>query len=67
MGHLALLMIYFMRMNGKSACKGCCVLNIRNSIMAFGLGAAAYHYVRKNNVMSVQNMKKAKKLVKSYF
>ncbi|WP_379965955.1 YrzQ family protein [Ectobacillus sp. sgz5001026] len=42
-------------------------MNMRNSIMAFGLGAAAYHYVRKNNVMSARNMKKAKKLVKSYF
>ncbi|MDG4655419.1 DUF3918 family protein [Ectobacillus antri] len=41
-------------------------MNMKSSLLAFSLGAAAYHYARKNNMLSYKSMKKAKKMMKSY-
>ncbi|MBL3819151.1 YrzQ family protein [Bacillus sp. BSL6] len=41
-------------------------MNLRNSLIALGVGAAAYQYVRKQDVFSKRNMKKARKMIKSY-
>ncbi|TEA84992.1 DUF3918 family protein [Bacillus thuringiensis] len=43
-------------------------MNLRNSLIALGVGAAAaaYQYARKQDVFSKRNMKKARKMIKSY-
>ncbi|HDR4605816.1 MULTISPECIES: YrzQ family protein [Bacillus cereus group] len=41
-------------------------MNLRNSLIALGVGAAAYQYARKQDVFSKSNMKKARKMIKSY-
>lgn len=38
--------------------KGIYTLNLRNSLIALGVGAAAYQYARKQDVFSKRNMKK---------
>ncbi|MCP8967270.1 DUF3918 family protein [Ectobacillus ponti] len=42
-------------------------MNVKSSLVAMGLGAAAYHYARKSDVFSAKTVKKARKAVKSYF
>ncbi|AIK39583.1 hypothetical protein BG07_3447 [Bacillus pseudomycoides] len=67
MDRLVLLMIYLMRMNEPSdSQKGGFTLNVRNSLIALGIGAAAYQYARKQDVFSKRNMKRARKMIKSY-
>ncbi|OJD88233.1 DUF3918 domain-containing protein [Bacillus cereus] len=41
-------------------------MNLRNSLIALGVGAAAYQYARKQDVFLKRNMKKARKMIKSY-
>ncbi|KEK26320.1 YrzQ family protein [Bacillus gaemokensis] len=41
-------------------------MNVRNSLIALGVGAAAYKYARKQDMFSKRNMKKARKMIKSY-
>ncbi|PFJ15820.1 DUF3918 domain-containing protein [Bacillus cereus] len=41
-------------------------MNLRNSLIALGIGAVAYQYARKQDVFSKRNMKKARKMIKSY-
>ncbi|WP_081415276.1 YrzQ family protein [Ectobacillus panaciterrae] len=41
-------------------------MNMRSSLIAFGLGAAAYRYASRNNMLSNKSMKRAKKMVRSY-
>ncbi|EJR19242.1 YrzQ family protein [Bacillus paranthracis] len=41
-------------------------MNLRNSLIALGVGAAAYQYARKQDFFSKRNMKKARKMIKSY-
>ncbi len=66
-GSLSFLMIYLMRMKERSDNeKGGFTLNLRNSLIALGVGAAAYQYARKQDVFSKRNMKKARKMIKSY-
>ncbi|KEK19413.1 succinate dehydrogenase [Bacillus manliponensis] len=38
----------------------------RSSIIALGLGAAAYEYARRQNLLSKRNVNKARKMLKSY-
>ena len=35
-------------------------------LIALGIGAAAYQYARKQDVFSKRNMKRARKMIKSY-
>ena len=46
--------------------KGDLLSNLRNSLIALGVGAAAYQYARKQDVFSKRNVKKARKMIKSY-
>ncbi|MBS9805294.1 YrzQ family protein [Bacillus sp. 22475] len=41
-------------------------MNLRNSLIALGVGAAAYQYARKQDMFSKRNIKKARKMIKSY-
>ncbi|MGR5984865.1 YrzQ family protein [Bacillus cytotoxicus] len=41
-------------------------MNLRNSFIALGIGAARYRYARKQDLFSKRNMKKARKMIKSY-
>ncbi|MDR4982959.1 DUF3918 domain-containing protein [Bacillus cereus] len=41
-------------------------MNLRNSLIALSVGAAAYQYARKQDVFSKRNIKKARKMIKSY-
>ncbi|MFB9761131.1 MULTISPECIES: YrzQ family protein [Bacillaceae] len=41
-------------------------MRIGSSLVAIGLGAAAYNYARKNNMMSRRSINRARKIVKSY-
>ena len=59
-------MIYLMRMKERSDNERGFTLNLRNSLIALGVGAAAYQYARKQDVFSKRNMKKARKMIKSY-
>ena len=51
-------MIYLMRMKERSDNEKGFTLNLRNSLIALGVGAAAYQYARKQDVFSKRNMKK---------
>ncbi|MBY0597138.1 YrzQ family protein [Bacillus bingmayongensis] len=41
-------------------------MNVRNSLIALGIGAAAYRYARKQDMFSKRNMKRARKMMRSY-
>ncbi|MEH6889716.1 YrzQ family protein [Bacillus sp. JJ864] len=41
-------------------------MKLRSSLIALGVGAAAYQYARKQDVFSRRNMKRARKMLRSY-
>ncbi|MFD3449316.1 DUF3918 family protein [Microbacteriaceae bacterium 4G12] len=41
-------------------------MKLRSSLIAIGLGAAAYRYARKGNMLSARNVKRARRMLRSY-
>ncbi|MBO9130456.1 YrzQ family protein [Bacillus sp. 165] len=41
-------------------------MKLKSSLVALGVGAAAYQYAAKHGVFSRRNMKKMRKMIKSY-
>ncbi|MFX3624513.1 MAG: YrzQ family protein [Ectobacillus sp.] len=41
-------------------------MRLTRSLVALGLGAVAYNYARRNNMMSAKTMRRARRLIKSY-